>query len=199
MANLNLKEKFVVREQLFSANAHMDAEAFYSQQHGDKPTVLTSRFVYLLDSQSAKYPISTMLESGIIKGSMKTVKEVQYEYPVVGRLWKASKIASAPTSLTPNDLGIGNSPFYLIFEDNWIKKYYIIESQRGVQLYVTSDPVQLAPNQFRYEVVLTGANPTVSCPVSEVQAGVTWVMLNTAISWERSRGTTTNTVNPGKV
>ena len=121
--------------------------------------------------------------------------DVQFTYPVMGRDDKAVAISS--NSYGAGDKpGIGNSTFEIRFQDNWIKRYYIIESPRGIQAYVTADPVPVG-DEWVYTVVLDPADADSFCPVSELQEGSLWVDLNAQVAESESRGTRSKMAAPG--
>ena len=204
-----IKPELIVREQLWSSQSHRDSNAFYNEQQGStKPDALTNNLTYLLGDYSKKYPLSTMQGYANIldmerPGSgatmTKKVSTQEYDYPVMGRFEKAAQVGETPTVLTPAALGAGHSIFTLCFTDNWLKRYQLIESESGIQAYVQADPIQKSPNKWEYKLELNTVNKDASCPVSEVQGGTKWVALFTPVSLERSRGSDSNTVYPGKV
>jgi hypothetical protein len=196
-----INQKLVVREQRFSSEHHRDTNAFYNEQFGGKPDTLTTNITYLLGDSAKMYPLTTMQGYSEMLGNSitKKVKDIQYDFPVMGRFDKAAEIAETPASLTPEDLGLGRSLFKLRFKDKWLKRYQIIESPNGVQCYVQDDPIAIGPNTWEYTVELAALPTTASLPPSEVVAGSLWIALFTPVSWERSRGSESNVVYPGKV
>lgn len=187
--------KYQVQEQVFDAKSLLDEQNFYHQNHG-KPSELTSKLTYILGDYNKNYPISMMTLGNIASPSASVeLDDVQFTYPVIGRDDKASSIAY--TSYTSTDKpGLGFSPFYLYFEDNWIKRYYIIESPRGVQAYVLEDPVQEG-NYWKYKVQLDPAEEDDYCPVSELQPSCLWVDLNVHVAESESRGSRSKMTSTG--
>lgn len=194
--------KLQVQQDIFDPKSLQDEENFYHQRQG-QPDDLTKKLVYILGSKKNRYPISMQTMSTIApKGSSVGVSDVQFKYPTMGRMDKASVLAEDCTAAAgvvngPNP-GLGNSIFKLRFTDNWIKRYYIIESSRGVQAYVTQDPVQVSPGIWEYEVVLDAVTADAICPESELAAGVLWVDLNVQVAESQSRSTESKSVAPGE-
>jgi hypothetical protein len=188
--------KYQVQEQIFDGKSMLDETNFYHQRQG-APSILTSKLTYILGDYNKAFPLSGMTVGGVGYGANNTTKEiddVQFTYPVMGRDDKACPIY---TTNTAGSLGIGNQPFYLTFADNWIKRYYIIQSQGGVQAYVMEDGEPQPTGGFRYKVVLDPAAPADFCPASEATAGCNWVPIHTAVAESESRTTETGMVMPG--
>jgi hypothetical protein len=93
--------------------------------------------------------------------------------------------------------GVGNQPFYLIFGDNWIKRFYTIQSERGIQAYVLEDAEPLPTGGYRYKCQLNPAGPLDACPVDQTQQGTKWIELFTSVAESESRTTDSKMVMPG--
>lgn len=188
--------KYQVRETVFDPKSLIDEENFYNQGQG-KVSELTKKLTYVLGDYTKNYPISMMTMGNIASPSSSVeLDDVQFTYPVMGRDVKASYCSS--TSYVAGDKpGVGNSTFKLRFSDNWIKRYYIIESSRGVQAYVLENPVPIG-NEWEYTVQLDPAEATDYCPLTEVAAGTAWVELNVQVAESQSRGSESKMVAPGQ-
>lgn len=190
--------KFQVQEQIYDSNSMMDEQNFYSQRQG-APSELTKRITYILGNNKQAYPLSTMTLGGVGYGNSQAAVElddVQYTYPVLARKDKVSSVYS--TEYIGGDKpGVGHSRFYITFPDNWIKRYYIIESEHGVQAYVHSDGEPTANGGYRYECQLDPSGPTDFCPLAELDPGIKWIELNTAVAESESRSTESKMVMPG--
>ncbi|MFZ8318597.1 hypothetical protein ACO1LA_14205, partial [Staphylococcus aureus] len=77
----------------------------------------------------------------------------------MGRIHKACVVGSTPYTDGVDKPGIGNGLFKIRFQDNWIKRYFIIQSARGIQAYVHEDP-KLVGGEWEYTVSLNAALPT---------------------------------------
>lgn len=189
--------KFQVQEQIFDSKSMLDEQNFYSQRQG-MASELTKRITYILGTYKNNYPLSTMTVGGVGFGNgMGAVEldDVQYTYPVMGRKTKASIIYS--TEYPNGTPGIGHSRFYATFSDNWIKRYYIIESELGVQAYVHSDGEPTGNGGFRYELQLDPAGPADFCPLTELNPGTRWIELYTAVAESESDTTESKMIMPG--
>lgn len=200
MSNPTPRLKYQVTEAIYDPKSCLDEDNFYAQRQGH-PSELTRRLTYILGNYKRNYPISLMTMGGIgyegdaLKRAAVELDDVQFTYPVMGRLTKASIVRKAIYS-GGDKPGIGNSSFKLYFEDNWIKRYFVIQSSKGVQAWVTGDPVPKG-GLFEYDAVLDPATPTDYCPISEVSEGAAWIGLFTAVPESRSRSTESNMVMPG--
>ena len=190
--------KFQVQEQIFDSKSMLDETNFYHQRQG-MPSELTKKLTYVLGSYNKNYPISMMTQGGVGFGMSNTAVElpdVQFTYPVMGQDTKASVVLS--TEYTTGDKpGIGNSKFFITFNDNGIKRFYVIESEGGIQAYVHSDGVPAASGGFRYECELHAAAATDFCPLTELDPNVKWIDMFTQVAESESRSTESKMVMPG--
>jgi len=191
------RTQFQVQEQIFDPKALVDEENFYHQRQG-MPSELTKSITYILGSYKKNYPISLMTTGGEAYGNTGTsveLEDVQFTYPVMARRTKASVVYSTEYSGSDQP-GYAHAKFYITFTDNWIKRYYILQSEHGNQVYVHSDGESVSGG-YRYEVQLDPAGPTDFCPLSELLPGTRWAELNTAVAESESRSTESKTVMPG--
>lgn len=190
--------KFQVQEQIYDSKALLDETNFYAQRQG-QPSELTKTLTYILGSYNKNYPISMMTMGGIGYGVNHTATEledVQFTYPVMGHETKASSIWSTEYDGTDTP-GIGHSRFFATFSDNWIKRFYVIQSERGVQAYVHNDGEPMPSGGFRYELQLDPATADDFCDPSQLEPGVRWIELHTAVAESESRNTESKMVMPG--
>lgn len=188
--------KYQVNSQIFDAKGMLDEQNFYHQDQG-KPSELTRKLTYILGDYNQNYPISTMTESSISsKGAMVELDDPQFTYPVMGRDDKASIVGG--TTITTGKPGKGNAKFTINFTDNWIKRFYVIQSQSGVQLYVHSDGVPSDTGSgYDYEVQVASGNPEEYCPLDQLEAGTRWIDLYANVAESESRGTESRMAMPG--
>lgn len=190
--------KYQVQETIFDPKSMLDENNFYNQRQG-APSELTRKLTYILGSYNNDYPLSMMTEGGVGFGIGNTTVElddVQFTYPVMGRDDKASVVVKSDYT-TGDKPGVGNTAFYLYFPDNWIKRYYIIQSELGVQAHVAKDAEPLGDGTFKYTCYLDPAGPADFCPVSQTTTGVKWIDLFTAVAESESRTTESKMVAPG--
>jgi hypothetical protein len=200
--NRGNKFRFQVQQDIFDANSMLDENNFYAQRHGE-PAELTMKLTWLLGDSTKSFPLAMATMGDIVKadGGFKTtnnkVKElddIQFTWPVMSRLNKASVIATTNSTAS---LGAGLVPFTLTFTDNWIKRNYMIESPLGIQCYVLGDGKKVNEG-YEYSVILNAVSDKTIVPLSEVTAGALWCDLNTFNAESESRGTEFKRVAPGK-
>jgi len=201
--NRGNKFRFQVQQDIFDSKAMLDELNFYAQRHGE-PAELTMKLTWLLGDSTKSFPLAMATMGDIVSGDggfkktnnkVKELDDLQFTWPVMSRLNKASVVAETPASTV--DLGKGLTPFKLKFTDNWIKRNYMIESPLGVQAYVLGDPVKVG-EAFEYTLQLNAVSDQTVCPASEVQASTLWCDLNTFNAESESRGTEFKRVAPGK-
>lgn len=200
--NRGNKFRFQVQQDIFDANSMLDENNFYAQRHGE-PAELTMKLTWLLGDSTKSFPLAMATMGDIVRADggfkktnskVKELDDIQFTWPVMSRLNKASIIAV--TNSTAN-LGAGLIPFTLTFTDNWIKRNYMIESPLGIQAYVLGDGKKVNEG-YEYSVVLNAVSDKTICPSSEVVAGQMWCDLNTFNAESESRGTEFKRVAPGK-
>lgn len=187
--------KYQVKEVVYDPQSLLDENNFYNQNQG-KVSELTKKLTYIMGDYSKSYPIS-MMTMGNLATPSATVEldDVQFTYPIMGRDTKASACSSTPYSATDKP-GIAHSTFKIRMSDNWIKRFYIIESARGVQAYVLEDPTPVG-NEYEYTCQLDPATADDYCPVSELQPGTLWCEVNVQVAESESRGSRSKMVAPG--
>lgn len=190
--------KYQVQETIFDGKSMLDEQNFYHQKQGS-PSELTKKLTYILGDYNKSFPISSMTVGGIGYGNPNATIElddVQYTYPVMGR---DNKVSVAFDSLYSggDKPGVGHTPFYLILNDNWIKRFYTIESELGVQAYVLEHPEALATGGYKYKLQLDPAGPKDFCALSQLEAGVKWIALHTSVPESQSQTTESTMAMPG--
>jgi hypothetical protein len=189
--------KYQVQDTIYDGKSMLDEMNFYHQKQG-APSELSKKITYILGDYNKNYPISMMTMGNLgTPGASVELPDVQFTYPIMGRDDKASSCSSTPYSAGDRP-GIGHSIFKLRFPDNWIKRFYIIQSERGVQARVMEDPI-LIGNEYEYSCQLDPAEETSFCPLSEVQSGVNWIGLYVSVAESESRGSESKMAMPGSV
>lgn len=200
------------KQDTFDGQGLLSESNIYNMDWGGKPAMLSSTVTWLLGKNSALYPILSMTEGNVANpdatdanealsmGANKYYKEIeadQYMYPVINRLDKTSKILT--TSYTSSDTpGIGYSIFTVVFEDNWLKQHYIIESPQRVRARIVDAPVQ-SNGGWIYKLQLDTIDPLAFCDFTQLTSGTQWIAMNTANALSESTGTETQRVMPGMI
>lgn len=163
-----------------------------------KPDKLNPVITHLAGEESKKFPLTFMTEGQ--KGGYKTIElnDIQYEWDVIGRKKKGDKIVST-TYGAGDKPGLGGTPFYVTFESNWLKDQHMVMSPNGVQAQIKGRPTQVG-SHWLYKFQLNTANPAAYVPLTELVAGMVWVMVGGApVSQSFSMGNESNVMMPGKM
>lgn len=198
VASIYPQAKYQVQETIFDSKSMLDETNFYHQRQG-MPSELTKKITWILGDYTKNYPISSMTLGGVgynNNAAAVELDDVQYTYPVMGQRNKASVVYSTEYS-AGDQPGIGHSDFFITFSDNWIKRYYVIQSEFGTQAYVKGDPEPLAAGGYRYRCQLDPAAPTDFCSLTDLNVGTKWVELFTAVAESESLSTESKMVMPG--
>jgi hypothetical protein len=191
--------KYQIQETIYDAKSMLDENNFYNQRQGS-PSQLTKKLTYIMGDYKRKYPIATMTEGGIGYGISSTsveLDDVQFTYPAMGETTKVSHVVKTDYSGSDKP-GIGNGFFNIYFADNWIKRFYIIQSTRGVQAYVTADLEPQGDGTFKAVCQLDPAGPADYCALTELEVGTPWIELHTAVAESESRTTESKMAMPGE-
>ena len=95
--------------------------------------------------------------------------------------------------------GVNFTPFYITFEDNWLKDQHTVMSPNGVQARVMQKLQQVGAH-YLATLQLISVDPAEFCPISELTPGTSWVMVGGAgVSESFSMGNESNVMAPGKI
>lgn len=200
MSQITPAIKYQVQQQVYDTNVTvLDEENFYNQKQGT-PSVLTRKLTYMLGDYTKRFPLSTMTLGGIgynenMANAATELDDVQYTYPVMGNIDKASVIGYCQY-VGGDNIGKGNSHFFLYFEDNRIKRYYHIRSASGTLAYVLEDPT-FENGMYKYRCQLSSGNQDSVLSLEEASIGHAWIGMFTGVPESQSRSTTTNMTVPG--
>lgn len=183
----NLK-KLRLYEDVFNADGMTDenslANALLTQ-----PDVLSPVITHLSGREDKRFPLSFLTEG---MGNVKYINDVEYDYPVMGRLNKSVLCVDASLSITPQ----GGT---VTFADRWFVKNYIVEfgDTNNTQVRIVGDPVQSGAG-WKYNVELVSSEMSDSVTGSDL-TGKQAVQLFAANAFSGSRGNESNWVAPSKM
>lgn len=189
-----IKDAFLLKEQQFDSNSHLDSNMFYAQRGGE-PETLSNIMVQMFGK--ANYPMSYLgLKDLYKKGQspIKKIKGTEYKFPVMGKRHRPSVVAQ---TVTDADAGIGRSPVTVTFSDGRLKKHQIIQSGFGTQAHVIDR--KKGNTGWDYTLRLHAANIDQTFDPEDLQSGTQWAAINTPVAEERARGSESNTVTEGAV
>lgn len=187
MAADNLK-KLRLYEDIFNAEGMTDenslANALLTQ-----PDVLSPVITHLAGREDKRFPLSFLTEG---QGAIKYINDIEYDYPVMGRINKTVESSSKVSGS-----GVNFTRFKVKFNEKWFIKQYIIESEEGIQARVMTDPVESDGGWvYTLQLVTADANDSVS---SANCAGKKWVQLFAPTAISGSVGNESNWVAPSKM
>lgn len=140
-----------------------------------EPQWLSQKVTHLSYALGATYtgnnfPMLAMTEGA---GHVKTIKGIEYKYPLIGKIKRTSMVAKSTYAATDKP-GVGNSPFRVIFADRQFSDNQILYTPSEYQVQVKGDPIRVGEGyQYTLQIFGTG-NPTSYLPVSDLQAGKIW-------------------------
>lgn len=195
---------YKVRSQIITTEPLLDEMNFYHQQQGQVDQIEQS-LTYILGRETNETPLLSMTLGGIGYGNRSVIEIAgdQYDYPVMIDTREGAMVSAYDDNLNGDrnnpdtKPGKNGTPVYLILSDNWIKRYYIIQSSYGTQLYVQEDPVQVGEG-WRYKCRVSALSSNAYCSVEDLLPGVMWIELFTAVAESESRSTEGNMIMPGR-
>ncbi len=151
-----------------------------------QPDLLSPVLTHLAGKEDKRFPLSFLTEG---MGNIKYINDVEYDFPVMGRLNKAVALVALAGD------GSNHLPFTVTFAERWFSKQYVIEDADGVQMRIMDDPTQVAGG-FQYKVQLVSADAAATCSAT---AGDLFVQLFAPVAQSGSRGNESNWVAPSKM
>jgi hypothetical protein len=191
MATSNI-EKLRVYSDIFNGDGMTDENSL-SRALLTQPDLLSPVLTHLAGREDKRFPLSFLTEG---MGRVRTINDIEYDYPVMGRINKAVPLAVTNGSTTP---GIGRTRAKLVFAERWFVRQYVLESPRGVQVRIQEDPVQTTDGNWEYTVQLLDPDPAAFIPSGELTAGTLWASSFAPVAASGSRGNESNWVAPSKM
>ncbi|PHS35722.1 MAG: hypothetical protein COA82_03665 [Alkaliphilus sp.] len=135
--------------------------------------------------------------SGDMGGTVE-LNNIEFKYPVIGRLRKPDYVVSTPYSPTSRP-GMGNGLFEVTFKTNWLKVQHTVESPRGTQARIEFRPVRDGLH-WKYTLRFMSSDPQAYVPAEDLRNGTKWAMIGGAnVAQSLSMGNESNVVAPGMV
>lgn len=157
-----------------------------------QPEKITPVLTYLMGNEDNRFPLHYLSEG------MRSTMEIEgdeYEYDVIGRIFKAVPLAAAVTVV---NAGIGFGEFVMTFNEGIFPNKYTIISPRGYQLVIT-DRKNIG-SQWQYKVKIAGAKSASEfIPASELGAGALYSLGWYSAASSGSRGSESTSTAPFKV
>lgn len=154
-----------------------------------QPDLLSPVLTHIAGREDKRFPLSFLTEG---MNNVKEINDVEYEYPVIGRLNKAV------TATALAGTGIGHQMFEITFAEKYFTRQYIIESPEGVQARILDDGKPASGGGWTHTVQL--ADPGASSAVASADVvNKEWVQLFAPVAMSGSRGNESNWVAPSKM
>lgn len=157
-----------------------------------QPEKITPVLTYLMGNEDNRFPLHYLSEG------MRSTMEIEgdeYEYDVIGRIFKAVPLAAA---VTVANAGVGFGEFVMTFNEGIFPNKYTIISPRGYQLVIT-DRKNIG-SQWQYKVKIAGAKSASEfIPASELGAGALYSLGWYSAASSGSRGSESTSTAPFKV
>lgn len=185
----------VVQNEIFDDKGYTNNISL-TQARITNPDTLNPVITHLMGAESKKFPLLFLTEGQ--KGGTKYVEieDVEYEWPVFGRLRKTDAVAGHdyPSDAKP---GIGGTMVEVVFKTAWLKNQHTIVSPKGFTARISGKPDRVG-NGFKYRLQLLGHVEYL--PLTELAANTLWAMSGGAqVSESYSFGNESNKQTPGKV
>jgi hypothetical protein len=160
-----------------------------------QPDLLSPVITHLSGREDKRFPLSFLTEG---MNRVKTINDIEYDYPVMGRLNKAVAVATTDYISTDKP-GVGRTNFTVKFQERWFVKDYLIESpSNDYQCKIVDDPYQDG-TYWVYTLRLFGARETDFVAPSELEAGQLWGQLYAPVTASGSRGNESTWVAPSRM
>lgn len=188
----------VLYEEKFNDKGYTNTESLTEARMLD-PDTLNPVITHLMGSESKKFPLLFLTEGQAGGMQWKEIKDIEYDWPVIGRTRLTSQIAGhdMPAGFEP---GKGNAMIEVVYKDAWLKLHHTIVSPRGYQARILFKPTKVSTG-YKYILEMVGrVTDEDSIPLSEFDANTSWAMhggANVANSY--SFGNESNIQFPGKL
>ena len=153
-----------------------------------QPDVLSPVITHLSGQEDKRFPLSYLTEG---MGATKYINDVEYDYPVMGRMNKALEC------LAQSGTGANHTRIKLTFNERWFVRQYIIEAPDGTQLRIMDDPTPVA-NGYEYSCQLVASDGAALSSGTVLQNKL-FVQLYAPAAMSGSRGNESHWVAPSKM
>ena len=185
---------------LYSSETYSDDNMLMNFRLLD-PVTLKKNLTYLWGKDSQRFPLLSLTEgNGSIKSlELQKLNDTQYTWDVMGRMKHTSKVVGLANPALTNP-GTNYQEYEVIFEDNWfIKDYGVVSPDGSWHGRIQNEPEKVGENRYKYRFVGQHADPNAFTPLSNFEAGKSWVMTAPTIAASKSDGNRSNTMAPGKM
>ena len=163
-----------------------------------KSDVINPVVTFLQGNEQKLFPLLFLTE-GQMKGvQWKGIEDVEYEWPIFGKLKNTSEVVSHAYTGVTSVGSIQGEEIMVVFKDAFLKFQHNVVSPNNVWCRVIRRPVKVA-NGYLYALQLVKNASTPNVPIDEIKAGTKWAMIGAAnVSEAYSVGNESNRRTPGK-
>ena len=164
------------------------------------PVKLTKSLTWLYGRESDKFPLLMSTEGNGAYTSMKPkmLNDTQYTWDTIGRMKHGSNVVGIVNTSTTY-VGLNYTEFEADFEDAFLIKDYSAFSPDGqTQVRINSEGQRIAPNRWRYRMVILGGTAASYITLDNFQNSGYWVMGAPSVAPTKSDGNRSNEMTPGK-
>lgn len=185
----------------YDSTQHSSVNTLY--KHGHIPASrLNASLTYLFGKDSDDMSPMLMLTEGngmISRQNKSEMNDSQYYWDVVGRQSHTIKFLGLVNTNNTKP-GLGGTTFEAYFNTGRAHKYYSIWTpDKDGYVRVEREPEKIAANKFKYTLTYITSSKTAYLSAAALVAGRYWVMGAPTIGLERSTGTASNRMTPGKL
>lgn len=183
----------------YNSEKYTDVEMLYKNELIDTVT-LSQSLTHLWGRDSEMFPLLSLTEgqNGLTSLPKKELNDTQYTWPVIGRMKHTSRVVGLANTSNVKP-GLGGGTFQIIFEDDWFVRFSGATSpDKQHEIRVQGDGEVIGTNKVLYTVSLNSANDNEYISLDNFENGLAWVMGAPKVAGEKSDGTTSNSMAPGK-
>lgn len=184
----------------YNSERFTDENVLYKNRLID-PVTLSRGLTYLYGKDSDMFPLLQLTDGqkGVVSLTPKALNDSQYTWNVMGRMKFTSVIVGLANGNNVKP-GLGAGTFEVDFEDNWfVYMSTITTPDKQHQLRVEKEPAHLGANRYRYTFMLLTGNPDEFVDLGNFAPGLAWTGGAPSVAPNRSRGTSSNSMTPGKM
>lgn len=162
------------------------------------PDTLNPVITHLMGKESKKFPLLFLTEGQTGGTQTKEIEDVEYDWPVVGRMRRTDVIAGHDYAAGSKP-GLGGVPVVVVMKTQWLKNQHTVITPQGFKMRVSGKPLAVAMGyKYQFDIIRDSNNAFI--PLSELAPGTTLSMSGGAnVSESYSFGNESNKQMPGKV
>lgn len=162
-----------------------------------KPDSTSRKMTYLWGKDRDKFPLTFLTEAQAGGYKPAPVNNVEYTWDVMGRFKITDEVVAFDAVANPAP-GIANTPFQVIFKENWFPAQWGLMAPDGTRYRIMENPRRVG-NGYLYTLEGKATTAASTCSLGNLQPGRHWVMTAPTVAQSLSRGNRSNVMAPGKM